>query len=91
MELQRSLPDFERAHIALFAISYDTVDVLAGFAAQHGIAYPLLADAGSKAIRALGLSTSTSMRIMPSTGFPNRTTTGGCPTLARSSSTSRAA
>ena len=55
MELQRSLPDFERAHIALFAISYDTVDVLAGFAAKHGIEYPLLADAGSKAIRALGL------------------------------------
>jgi len=55
VELQRSLPDFERAHIALFAISYDTVDVLAEFAAKHGIEYPLLADAGSKAIRALGL------------------------------------
>jgi hypothetical protein len=31
------------------------VDVLAGFAAQHGIAYSLLSDAGSKVIRALGL------------------------------------
>jgi hypothetical protein len=31
------------------------VDVLAGFAAKHGIKYSLLADQGSKAIRALGL------------------------------------
>jgi DsbC/DsbD-like thiol-disulfide interchange protein len=29
--------------------------VLAGFAAKHGIAYPLLSDQGSQAIRALGL------------------------------------
>lgn len=38
-----------------FAISYDKVDVLAGFAATHGIAYALLSDEGSQAIRALGL------------------------------------
>jgi hypothetical protein len=41
--------------VALVAISYDAVPVLAGFAARHGIAYPLLSDAGSHAIRRLGL------------------------------------
>jgi hypothetical protein len=55
VELQRHLPDFARAHITLFAISYDAVDVLAGFAAKHGIEYPLLSDEGSRVIRALGL------------------------------------
>jgi hypothetical protein len=41
--------------VALFAISYDTVEVLRGFAATHGITYPLLADEGSHVMRALGL------------------------------------
>jgi hypothetical protein len=39
----------------VFAISYDTVAVLHNFATKHGITYTLLADAGSKVIRALGL------------------------------------
>lgn len=55
MELQRSLADFEPNGIALFAISYDAVDVLAAFAARHSIGYPLLSDAGSRAITELGL------------------------------------
>jgi peroxiredoxin len=36
-------------------ISYDSVDVLARFARKHKITFPLLADAGSKTIRAYGL------------------------------------
>ncbi|MBI2939033.1 MAG: redoxin domain-containing protein [Chloroflexi bacterium] len=55
MELQRSLPDYQRAGIVLFAVSYDPIEVLAAFAAKHGITYDLLADVGSHAIRALGL------------------------------------
>jgi len=49
------LPDFERQHIAVFAISYDAVDVLHNFATKHGITYALLSDEGSKVIRDLGL------------------------------------
>lgn len=41
--------------IALFAISYDAVDILAAFAAEHDITYPLLADEGSHVMRELGL------------------------------------
>ncbi len=41
--------------MALFAISYDSVDVLAAFAEKRGISYPLLSDEGSRIIRALGL------------------------------------
>ena len=55
VELQRNLPDFERNGIAVFGISYDPVDVLARFAATHGISFPLLSDEGSKVIRQLGM------------------------------------
>ena len=41
--------------IAPFALSYDPVPVLAGFAVAHDIAYPLLSDEGSHIIRALGI------------------------------------
>jgi len=41
--------------VALFAISYDPVEVLQTFATKHGIAYPLLSDAGSLTIRRLGM------------------------------------
>lgn len=53
--MQRSLPDFERQGVAVFAISHDPVDVLAGFSSKHGITYPLLSDTGSRVIRELGL------------------------------------
>lgn len=55
MELQGIAADLARAEIALFAISYDSVETLAGFAAKHGITYPLLADEGSRVIRELGM------------------------------------
>ena len=38
-----------------FAISYDSVDVLAAFAAKQQITYALLSDEGSKVIRELGM------------------------------------
>ena len=55
MELQRTLPDFARSGVAVFAISYDPVAVLTKFAETHGIQYPLLSDEGSQVIRRLGL------------------------------------
>ena len=44
-----------RADIAVFAISYDAVDVLRGFADTYGITFALLSDEGSTVMRALGL------------------------------------
>lgn len=41
--------------IALFALSYDPVPVLAAFADEHGIAYDLLSDEGSVVLERLGL------------------------------------
>jgi hypothetical protein len=41
--------------VALFAISYDSVEILHNFAATHGITYQLLSDEGSHAMRGLGL------------------------------------
>jgi peroxiredoxin len=55
VELQRNLPEYERNNIAIFGISYDPVDVLARFAAAHGVTFPLLSDQGSKVIRELGM------------------------------------
>jgi hypothetical protein len=55
VELQNISADLEAQGIALYAISYDPPDVLASFAARHGISYPLLSDAGSELIRELGI------------------------------------
>jgi peroxiredoxin len=41
--------------MAVYAVSYDPVDTLAGFAAEHSITYPLLSDVGSVVIEELGL------------------------------------
>ena len=49
------LPTLRAQGIALYAISYDSVQILSAFAAKHGIAYPLLADEGSHVMRRLGL------------------------------------
>ena len=55
MELQERHGDVERAGIAVFAVSYDPVPVLASFAGRYGITYALLSDGGSRVIRSLGL------------------------------------
>src|SRR5215469_213937 len=55
IDLQRVAANLAATGVALFAISYDSVDVLRDFAALHGITYPLLSDVGSHAMRGLGL------------------------------------
>lgn len=55
MQLQRHLEEFERAGIAVFAVSYDPVEALRAFATEQGITYPLLSDAGSKVIEQFGI------------------------------------
>ena len=42
--------------MALVAVSYDPVDVLAKFAEKQKITYPLLSDPGGKTIAAYGLT-----------------------------------
>lgn len=39
----------------MVAISYDSTEVLAGFATANGLGYPLMSDVGSKAIDAFGI------------------------------------
>lgn len=48
-------PALQAEGVALFAVSYDSVNVLGAFANKHGITYPLLSDEGSHVIRRLGL------------------------------------
>jgi peroxiredoxin len=55
VELQHRADDVTQTGTALFAISYDSVEVLSGFSARYGITYPLLSDKDSQVIRALGL------------------------------------
>lgn len=55
VELQRNVFAAQGDEVAVFAISYDPVETLAGFAAKHDIGYPLLADVGSKVIERIGL------------------------------------
>jgi hypothetical protein len=59
VELQANLPTLTAAGIVPVALSHDPVPVLAAFAARHAITYPLLADEGSRAIRALGILNTT--------------------------------
>ncbi len=55
MELQEQLTTLAANDIALFALSYDSVSILAAFATARGITYPLVSDEGSRFIRELGI------------------------------------
>ena len=79
MELQRTLPDFERIGVTLFAVSYDPVAVLATFAENHGIHYPLLSDEGSQVIRRLGLFNEHVYEHHAAYGIPQRDMFWGVP------------
>jgi hypothetical protein len=59
VELQGRVEQLERDGLGLVAISYDSTDVLAGFARQRGITFPLLSDAGSAVIKQYGLLNTT--------------------------------
>lgn len=49
------MPKLAQEDVALFAVSYDSVEILRAFAREHDISYPLLSDSGSHAMRRLGL------------------------------------
>lgn len=63
----------------MFAISYDSVEVLASFAEKHGITFPLLSDEGSRAIRALGLLNEQVQQHHAFYGIPERDHVYGVP------------
>ena len=52
---QRHLASFDAAGVKVFAISNDPVEVLAAFAEENGITYPLLSDADSAVIKEFGI------------------------------------
>ena len=55
MELQSRVEELQAQGIELATISYDSREVLAAFAKQHGITYPMLSDQGSATIRRYGI------------------------------------
>ena len=55
VKLQADLKKFEDAGAQVIAISYDPVDLLAKFAAEKKITFPLLSDPDSKVIKAFGI------------------------------------
>ena len=55
VSFQKHLDEFEAAGVRVFTISNDPVEVLAGFAEEQGITYPLLSDPGSDVIRQYGI------------------------------------
>jgi hypothetical protein len=55
VELQRNLQQIRAQGLGLAAISYDSVAVLANFAARQGISFPLLSDKDSGVIKAFGI------------------------------------
>ncbi len=61
------------------AISYDSIEVLAGFTEKHGITYPLLSDEGSSAIRRLGLLNKQVFEQHAAFGIPRRDNHEGVP------------
>jgi len=55
VELQSRVEELQAQGIELATISYDSREVLAAFAKQHGITYPMLSDQGSATIRRYGI------------------------------------
>lgn len=56
MQLQKEQKSLTDAGLTVLAISYDEVDVLAGFADTRKVTFPLLSDPGGKVIAAYGLT-----------------------------------
>jgi peroxiredoxin len=55
VQLQSDLATIQAAGITLVAISYDTPELLAKFAGEKSISFPLLSDAGSATVDAYQL------------------------------------
>lgn len=55
VDLQTGIEQLRKRGLGVATISYDPVDILAGFTKQHAITYTMLADVGSVTIKKFGL------------------------------------
>jgi hypothetical protein len=55
VELQERIEELARSGIGVAAISYDSQEILANFAEERGITFPLLSDTDSEVIKAYGI------------------------------------
>jgi peroxiredoxin len=55
VELQGRIEAIRKRGLGLAAVSYDPPEILSAFSRQHGIAFPLLSDAGSETIKRYGI------------------------------------
>jgi peroxiredoxin len=55
VDLQTGVAELRKRGLGVATISYDPPEILASFAKQHGITYPMLSDAGSATIKKFGL------------------------------------
>lgn len=55
VDLQTGIEQLRKQGLGVATISYDPVEVLAGFTKQHGITYTMLSDVGSRTIKEFGL------------------------------------
>jgi peroxiredoxin len=55
VELQGRLEELRKNGIGVAAITYDSQEIMAGFAGRNNITYPLLSDVGSATIRRYGI------------------------------------
>ncbi|MEP7355575.1 MAG: peroxiredoxin family protein [Acidobacteriota bacterium] len=55
VDLQTGIEQLRKQGLGVATISYDPVEILAGFTKQHGITYTMLADVGSVTIKKFGL------------------------------------
>ncbi len=69
MEHSRHL--LEHQGIRLAAISYDSLETLAGFTEKYGIGFPLLSDSGSAVIRAFGIFNTNMASDLRAYGVPH--------------------
>jgi hypothetical protein len=70
VELEHNREAFQKLGVGLAAISYDSVAILHDFAQRKGIHFPLLSDADSRIIRAVGLLNETVPKNTPFFGIP---------------------
>ncbi|MGN7501443.1 MAG: peroxiredoxin family protein [Alphaproteobacteria bacterium] len=54
-EFSSRYKDFKKFGYEVVSVSYDSIETLARFGHQHGIAYRMLSDTGSESIKAFGL------------------------------------
>ena len=71
MELNRHREQFRQAGVAVAAVTFDGVDVLAEFTSDRGIEYPLLSDPSGAYMDSLGIRNEEYGPDHPAFGIPH--------------------